>query len=242
MATAMATRPMAGPGPTFGRLDYPSAAIYLQASTAIEKRFRLNACQKEPWTASWLERLPTDARLWNVGANVGSYALIAGARGILTLAFEPAFANYAALCLNAAVNGLHERVAALPLALGAETKIGNLQYRSFEAGAGSHLHGGTGGVVLPAMTFRGDDLIEEWGAPSPTHLLIDVDGAEAAVLQGMPEALRNVDGALIEVGKDPFLTRRVARLLGDAGLELAERIDDESPRFKHLWYGIWERA
>src|ERR671932_123659 len=58
---------------------------------------RLRPVAKEPWTVRWLERSLRDGDvLYDVGANVGAYSLIAAALGAQVVAIEPAYANYAA--------------------------------------------------------------------------------------------------------------------------------------------------
>ena len=49
------------------------------------------------------------------------------------------------------------------------------------------------------MAYRLDDLIKQFSLPSPTHLKIDVDGAEGSILAGAPNCLRQIKSLLIEV-------------------------------------------
>ncbi len=62
----------------------------------------------EPETVWWIDHIvqPGDC-VWDVGANVGLYALYAARRvgaGGTVIAFEPAADNYAALCRNVTLN------------------------------------------------------------------------------------------------------------------------------------------
>src|SRR3712207_5715584 len=103
-----------------GRLDFPDADIYLRLTTPFEL-LRLRACASEPWTVDWLRRSvrPGDV-VYDVGANVGAFSFVAAhcAPDVRCVAFEPGGANYAALSENIALNGLGDRVTALPIALG----------------------------------------------------------------------------------------------------------------------------
>src|SRR2546423_5415633 len=107
-----------------GRLDYDGAEILVGVTSRAEILSRLRPCAKEPWTVRWLERnLREGDVLYDVGANIGAYSLIADAlgRGARVVAIEPAYANYAALCDNVLLNGRGDRIVPLPVALAEET-------------------------------------------------------------------------------------------------------------------------
>jgi len=59
---------------------------------------------KEPETIDWIESIPQQDILFDVGANIGIYTMCAGARGITTYAFEPHAGNYNILCQNISAN------------------------------------------------------------------------------------------------------------------------------------------
>ena len=79
--------------PTAGDLNGGDLATVMEAETDFEresarqlppqKAYRLNACRKEPWTVAFIEAMPANSRFWDIGANVGSYALVAAARAEL---------------------------------------------------------------------------------------------------------------------------------------------------------------
>ena len=50
-----------------------------------------------------------------------------------------------------------------------------------------------------ALAYRLDDLISTFRLPPPTHLKIDVDGIEGAILRGAPMALKGVSSVVLEV-------------------------------------------
>ncbi len=237
----------APPGWTY--LDYPGADILLQATTKWEKGFRAEACNKEPWTVAWIESMTSGSVFWNVGANVGSYALIAASRGIPTVAIEPGYASYAALCQNVVANRLEGRITPLCVAIGTEASIIPLAYRSLEAGAASHAFGSIGVAksvaTLPTLTVAIDTLdtmCRMIGAPSPTHLLVDVDGAELLVLQGAATALRtSVTSIMIEV--QPILSESIGNLLASWGYQERQRFTQRNGKpLGDLWYALWERG
>src|SRR3990167_8594009 len=93
-------------GPKFGirTLDYAKVPIQMRVDTKIESDYRIVACKKEPWTVEFIEQQPLGSIFIDVGANVGSYTLIAVACGLRPVAIEPHFHSYAKLCENLALN------------------------------------------------------------------------------------------------------------------------------------------
>jgi FkbM family methyltransferase len=227
-----------------GLLDYGGAEILVGVTSRSELMSRLRPAAKEPWTVGWIERSlrPGDV-LWDVGANIGSYSLIAASLGreaAQVVAVEPAFANFGALSDNVLLNRFQDVVVPIPVLLGERTGLVTIGYHDAAAGAAEHELGGKG---LPTLAYRFDDLVETMGLPAPTLLKIDVDGAEAGVLAGAAETLRQPElrSVLIEIergGGDA-----VVAALAEAGLELAERIDERGgERLQNVWYGIFERG
>lgn len=226
-----------------GRLDYPGADLRVGVTSRTEFLSRLRPCDKEPWTVAWLEQtLRSGDVLWDVGANVGAYSLIAASLGreVGVVAVEPAFATYTALCDNVLLNDLERCVVPLPVLLGERSGLTTLGTRNTEPGAAEHEVGDGG---LPVLMYRLDDLVAQFALPTPTAMKIDVDGAEAAVLAGAPETLarQELRSVLVEVeraGDDA-----VVEVLERAGLRLAERIDERQGKpFARIWYGVFERA
>jgi hypothetical protein len=88
------------------------------------------------------------------------------------------------------------------------------------------------------LTYRLDDVVAQFGLPPPTHIKLDVDGAEAAVLAGSPAMLAESTRTLmVEVAPDDL---ELTRILRDLGFSLRERYD--RAREGRCWYGLFERA
>jgi FkbM family methyltransferase len=64
----------------------------------------------------FIDSLPTDSVLYDIGASIGHFALYAAARGITTVAFEPDPANCGALEANARANR-SRNLTTLPIAI-----------------------------------------------------------------------------------------------------------------------------
>jgi FkbM family methyltransferase len=247
--------PRWGPGAEPVALDYPRTAIYLAPTTKLARN-RSRACAKEPFTVEWIERSlqPGDV-LYDIGANVGAYALIAGRQAsgdVRVYAFEPAYATYATLCDNIVLNQADEIVHPLQVLLGARTEVTAIHLRDRRAGAAQHEdhdeQSGDGAHVAsqyrqPVLAYRLDDLIRD-GLPTPNHVKLDVDGAELSVLEGAPQALSDpaLRSLMIEVAERDATS--IGELLGEHGLvENArhERAEDPAGR-AGFWYAEFVRG
>lgn len=222
-------------------LDWAGSPIRVHVSSDRIVHSRLHPVAKEPWTAAWLEsRVGTNDVVWDIGANIGAYALIAAALGAArVVALEPAAANFAALCANVELNGRSEIVLPLPLVLSEQTGLATLASGEDAAGATHRI--GAGGQQV--VGFGLDELLERFALPHPTLLKLDVDGAEAAVLRGAAATLADprLRSVLIEV--EDASGDEIIDLAKTAGLGVRERYDsrDGNP-LNGVWYGIFERA
>lgn len=232
-----------------GRLDYERAEIIVGVTSRSELLSRLRPCAKEPWTVRWLEeRLRDGDVLYDVGANVGAYALIAasiGGTGTRVVAFEPGYASYAALCDNVRLNQAESVVLPLPVLLGERTGLVELGYRDVAPGAAEHaLDPGTPAAYRqPTLAYRLDDLVQQLDLPRPSLVKIDVDGAERSVLAGAAQtlALPEVRSVLVELERKGAET--AVEALAQAGLELVDRVDRRGEEaLPRIWYGIFERS
>lgn len=228
-------------------LDYPQAQITIRAVSPWERSFRAQACAKEPWTVAWLETMSPSARFWDIGANTGPYALIAAARGVPTMAFEPGYANYQALCDNVLANVASARlVCPLPLALSAVTRIEPFFYRNLEPGAASHSLGTTTEKMvgsLPALAVRADEVIDRWcGGQAPTHVKLDVDGAELAVLAGFGACLARVQDLMIEVPNSGASLEQIHALLSATHTLCATHTQRDGHLIGDIHYEQWVRS
>jgi FkbM family methyltransferase len=233
-----------------GRLDYEGAEVLVGVVSPSVIRSRLRPVAKEPWTVRWLEDSlrPGDV-LYDVGANIGSYSLIAGkagVEGVRVVAFEPAYGTYAALCDNVVLNCLEDVVMPLPVLLAERTGGVQLGYASVEPGSAEHELDGSGEPHEYRQTVLGfslDDLVRQFDLPPPTLLKLDVDGAEPAVLAGAAGTLADprLRSVLVEI--DRRTGEGVTAMLEQAGLTVRERIDErDGVPLPAIWYGIFERA
>jgi FkbM family methyltransferase len=190
---------------------------------------------KEPETIEWIDGFEPGDTLWDIGANVGIYSIYAGVKGIRTFGFEPHFANYHQFCTTIALNGLQDRVTPLCLAFAEGKSIAEMNLASLDIGTSMSNFG-------EALDFRGqpfepafrqgmvgydiDSFIADFGMEVPTHLKIDVDGIELAIVKGARATLadprlRSVSIELID--SDVEQVRAVTEILSAAGLHFVHK-------------------
>lgn len=194
---------------------------------------------KEPDMTAWLDALPAEAVLWDIGANVGVYSLYAAVRTRCTvLAFEPSAANYHVLAKNVVLNQLTDRVIPYCVALSPTTTLGILNLESTAMGValsqfgkpGERSRYATGPAHLShgMLGFTIDDFNERFKPPFPTHLKMDVDGLEWPILQGAVRTLGDprLRSVMVELNLDDADQREPAiAALAKAGLQFVSRGD-----------------
>lgn len=219
------------------RLDFDGCDIYLHATAEPELRWRAFSCAKEPWTVEWLQqRLSKGDVLYDVGANVGAFSLIAAKHcGATVVAFEPGYASFARLCENVQLNACADRIIPVPLPLSDRSGMLGLRYRSLEPGQSRHRMGDAAWgpqdsaspkrYVQPVCAMALDAAVSTFELPLPVAMKIDVDGAEMRVLRGASSLLAGTSlrSLLVEIDRDQF--DEVQKLLADAGFALENRIE-----------------
>jgi FkbM family methyltransferase len=229
------------------KLDYPSSRLDLLVTSEIERRTRLWSCRKEPETVEWLHKILVDGGvLYDIGANVGAYSLIAGRlvqkKGGAVYAFEPGYRTYANLVDNVMFNGLGDVIVPLPFAANSVTALVRFGYS--ETSAGSANHGGLMDGKVPSVANQSlvgcslDDSVRLFALRPPTCMKIDVDGGEAAVLRGATNLLNGsvLNDILIEIDEQAETASDVHRCLETAGFKLvAEHRRGEGGAHNLIW-------
>ncbi len=242
------------------RMVYDRHAVWLTVGSRAEK-MRLRSAQKEPWTVRWIEShvRPGDV-FYDIGANVGAYALIAAKvsdQQARIYAFEPGFNTFASLCHNVLINVCQQCVFPLPIALSDRTGLARFKYRTVSAGGASHALGNR--ALAPAegdapaavyeqqiLAYRLDDVIEQFGLPVPSHIKLDVDGAECEVLRGAPKLLANprLRTLLLEIDEEAVDGFQLIKTMTSHGFQLVSRGrrgEGEKGFRPTFYYGLFAR-
>lgn len=210
------------------RLDYPRANLRLLVTSSIEQRTRLNSSQKEPETVEWLERtFASSSVLYDIGANVGAYSLVAaaaGGPGSRVIAIEASPFTFASLCANILLNDFTGRITPLQLLLTERAGVRSFVLESTVAGEASHPGESAGRPGLDLAAIPLDEAVRLFDLPNATHLKIDVDGGEDAVLDGAGETLRSpmLRHVVIEVESGRTDLTHVEGTFAKAGLTRVE--------------------
>jgi len=166
----------------------------------------------------FIDEVQPEDHVWDIGANIGSYSLLAAASGASVTAFEPGADARADLLANADANDLRDRVDATPYALADWTGQGVL-LPAERSGIRELRREADSGDTVPVA--RGDSL----DLPPPDVIKIDVEGAELAVLDGFGQLLQAARAVYVEV-HDLDEREDVLQTLRDRGLEIADEWDE----------------
>jgi FkbM family methyltransferase len=238
-------------------LDYAAHPVRLLATSPMERKWRAKSCKKEPWTVAWIEETMNGGGvLYDVGANVGTFSLVAakvcGRRGTV-VAFEPGFASYAHLCGNIVLNRCEAIIVPVPLAVAGTNGLGSFRYLSLDPGQSRHDFKQNAWdadeadtpkrYIQPVLSMTLDSAISTFSLPAPNYLKVDVDGGEIDVLRGATETLANpaLRSILIEI--DESQTDTVMKILDGSGFALARTHKGKHGKeaATRVWYGVFQR-
>lgn len=184
------------------------------------QRTIIDSCTYEPNIGAIITALlrPGDT-FFDVGANIGYHTLGAAATGAHVYAFEPVPRLRHRLAGNLRLNGLERRVIVSELAL--SNRSGPAAFylaKRLDDGSHSLIPGVPSQSVeqITVRTVRLDDHLQASGVPQPTVMKIDVEGAEALVLDGA--------GALLDSATPPAVIIETADRLADHLHETARSV------------------
>ena len=194
--------------------------------------------------------------LYDVGANVGTFSLVAAkvcARRGTVVAFEPGFASYAHLCGNIVLNRCEAIIIPVPLAVAGTCGLGSFRYLSLDPGQSRHDFKQDAWsadeadtpkrYVQPVLSMTLDSAISTFSLPAPNHLKVDVDGGEIEVLRGAAQTLANPTLRSILIEIDESQTEQVMAILDRSGFTLARTHKGKHGKdaATRVWYGVFTR-
>lgn len=200
---------------------------------------------KEPDTIAWIRSMPEGNRLYDVGANMGQYAMLAAKQGVEVHAFEPEAQNFALLVKNIALNKL-ENCTAWPMALSDHNSMEVLHLSGMAPGGSCHSYGASTDYHGNEKTFpfkQGsisttmDAFADRYFRPD--YIKIDVDGFEHLVVKGANRCLQHAKSVLIEINTAyPDHMALVEHMVNDLAFEYDAAQAEESRRKEGPFKGI----
>ena len=204
----------------------PLAFAVLGRTSAFRARGLLT---KQQGTIAWIDTFRPGSVFWDIGANVGSYALYAALRrDIRVVAFEPAAVNYFLLAANCELNAFGEHLDCLQIGVGGSKSLGHLEVSQFEP-ALSFSFRGKGQRPLSSrqacLILSMDQLVEEYAIPCPNYVKIDVPAMTEAIISGGTRTLQRSElrELHVEASETSKGGRRLVELLGHHGFDIAAR-------------------
>ena len=212
---------------------------------------------KEPETLDWIDSIPKNSTLWDIGANIGLYSIYAAKKNNCKIvAFEPSVFNLELLARNIYQNNLQDQIEIMPLAL--SNKIGFSKMKMTTTGWGGALStfgekfGWDGKAIKDIFSFKTfgmdiDSIINVLKLPNPDYIKMDVDGIEHIILNGAKETLKTVKSLLIEINDDfEHQAEQSKKLLEASGLVFKEKlhselIENSKTGFANSYNQIWIR-
>lgn len=144
-------------------------------------------------------------RVIDIGAQIGSFSLLAASRGARVLAFEPSTLNQGVLRRNVALNALEERIEVQPAAIYRPGASTHTLYHTY-TNLGGHSLLGWVGPATRVECLSLDEVFERFGIEDCRVLKLDVEGAECPILYSASrETLGRIGLLFAEVIDHPAL-------------------------------------
>ena len=194
----------------------------------------LDLCSRmnyETENLDFIDALPSDAVMYDLGACEGRFTIYAALKGIKVCAFEPDRNNFDVLAKNIELNNLSEKITLFNAGVGEKTDKAILQI-------GQPWPGGHQKVVKHAnvredLNFNFveenvidvvslDEIIISKNLPAPTALKIDIDGSEVPFMKGSVNTLvnANLKTIIFELDKGDKNYNNIIMKLNDAGFSI----------------------
>jgi FkbM family methyltransferase len=190
--------------------------------------------RKEPETIAWIDMLNDQDTLFDVGANIGLYSMLATKKGARVVAFEPDPQNFFVLTTNIQVNTLFEQIVPLNIAVSDKSAIDFLYMTQFSFGSGVSSFGEepqAGGSAIFQGTKQAvrsssiDDFVRMFSQYAPTVIKIDVDGLEAKIVLSATEVLKSkmLRSLLVEFDETLEVDRQAIDFIQSNGFDIASK-------------------
>ena len=185
------------------RVNGSSNTIIYATPNSLSAYRVLTVGTKEPETIQWLDRMTPDDVLFDIGANIGLFSLYASVgAGCRVFSLEPEARNFGLLNDNIWLNKIGDRCLAYCVGISDRSGFSTILLTQEALGSSGHQVQGAlaGSIDFPGRTARPqgiqtvtlDELVLVHELPMPTHIKIDVDGLEHAIVAGGRKVLADL--------------------------------------------------
>lgn len=188
---------------------------------------------EEKLLLEWIDSMSETDRLFDIGANVGNFAIYAASKGVETYAVEAELLNASLLYENVFLNNLQNKCVVLPYCLGNDNKMDVLYLKDISKGDALHSMGKPSHMLdekaqkivktMPIPTFKLDDLISMLNLKKPTHIKLDVDGNELQIILGGIKTFESAKEIHIELDMSSEEHNEAFLLLEKLGFEIINK-------------------
>lgn len=196
------------------RLDGDYSHLRVRADNDVELNWRAQATKKEPETVEWIESFDKSDLFLDIGANVGSYSLIAASRGNTVISIEPHPPTYGHLVDNIRNNKFQDIIHPLCIATSSSNGVKRMHESKPDPGSAGHVFDALDGRYTLGLTL---DTLMDLNLPQPDHIKVDTDGHEWEVVQGMEMALKEAKSVLVEVDYHYSLAQKIIDFMEGKG-------------------------
>ena len=215
------------------KTPYGNILFYCTSWIAVARAKTL--LSKEFETIKWINNFPKDSSFWDIGANIGTFSLYAGKKGISkVLSFEPLYSNYMALMKNIEINNLSHNISGYSFAFNEVSSLDYFFIRDTKTGRSGNSFGQNkdqyGNIMQTThkqvmIGFSIDQFIEWFQPPFPNFIKIDVDGIEPKILKGAQKTLRDkrLQSILVEFYEEGNETQDAIDLLERHGFKIINK-------------------
>lgn len=193
------------------------------------------AHQSEDNIKEYIDSIPNNEVFYDLGANLGWFALYAANKGLTTYAFEVDKNNFQGLTENLNNNPHLNNIFIFNKGIADKKQVVNLRTR--DTHIGSHHKtldlpdycGQTNIIksnhVIAVEVDSLDNIIEENNLLLPDHLKVDIDGSEHAFVKGSPKVLSHAKSLVIELLTDNKYYEEIVSILESNNFILSKTYD-----------------
>lgn len=204
----------------------------------------------EPDLLDFIDTIEPEETYFDIGASTGIFAIYAAARGINTVCFEPEVQNFNLLNFNSFLNNeqTNGKIKNFNLALSDTDGVDEMYIKKFEEAGHLKILGSpqargesnefTAEYRQSVLTLRLDTFMSIANLSLPTHLKIDIDGAEKKLLLGMGDLLANrtIRSICIEILDNDQSSLHSLDILKSHGFEITHKVRVQNYFGEHNYF------